>query len=182
MSAVLALLNLVPRAVLYGLIAALLAASAALGVQNRSLQADVARLGTELAQLHATISQERADAAQAALTAVAAVRAEEQRRVDALRDLETKHEAERMALRADADRAAGAADRLRARLASITASLRAPRAGANPAPAGIGETGATIAELFSQCVDRYRSMAAEADAARSAGLAAERAYDALTPP
>lgn len=84
--------------------------------------------------------------------------------------------------RAAAGAAAAAAGRLRARVAAVQAGATAD----HPTPAGhctaAQDAARMFAELFSSADDRAGLLAAEADAARVAGTACERAYDALTAP
>jgi hypothetical protein len=77
---------------------------------------------------------------------------------------------------ASAASAASAADRLRQRLVSI----RAASAPAGNSSSSVPGTTDRIAEILGECVDRYRSVAVEADRAVIAGKACEASYQALT--
>lgn len=76
--------------------------------------------------------------------------------------------------RADTASSAGAAERLRQRLAAEQARARAADSAAAAASAAD-----RIAEAFGSCVAEYRSVAAIADAAIIAGQLCERDYDSL---
>ena len=116
----------------------------------------------------AKVATATAQAASAALT-------ESQRRLDAAQ--EVAHVAGQSAVlaRSDADRAAAAARRLRDQLAASAAARAADTAASSAGPAD------RSAEVLGQCVERYRSVAAAADAAVIAGQACERSYESLIP-
>lgn len=81
---------------------------------------------------------------------------------------------------ADAARAAVAAGKLRAHVAALAASCGAaahPPIAAGSAPAS--GPGLLLADLFQRIDDRAGELARYADAAREAGRACERAYEAL---
>lgn len=134
-------------------------------------QAIDARRSFEQAQ--ATAQAERAESERAAAV-------ETSRRIQ--RQAEVTHAAQRQAqaLRADADAARAALERLRAQLATAAAPGAAAdpavAAGSPPAPGAPG----VLAQLLGQCGERVRSLAAHADAAAAAGSACEASYDALS--
>lgn len=110
------------------------------------------------------------------LAAVKAARNEEQRRTTEQAEIakEAKNEAEQA--RADARAAGDVSDRLRARVAELLAKRPAPTVGGTPAQ----DPDELLAELFRRADATAGSLAADLDAARIAGGACERAYDALT--
>lgn len=109
-------------------------------------------------------------------------RGEFERRIAAQQEAQDAARRALLVSRADGDRAARAAAGLRERLAAVSAAAREQRApSADPAAAAGGQAAAALAELLGRCSDRHRELAREADSAHVAGLACERAYDALTP-
>lgn len=81
---------------------------------------------------------------------------------------------------ADAARAAAAAGKLRAHVAALAASCgAAPHTPAAAGSAPATGTGLLLADLFGRIDDRAGQLAQYADAAREAGRACERAYEAL---
>lgn len=179
MSALLLALQAVPRAALYWAIVVLAGLLAGSGAQLvvAHHQRDAARL--TLAQRTAEWAQQREAMATAARQASEQARAVEQQRAADLAAAQEKHDADVQQYQTDAARSAGAAERLRVALAAASAALRRGRPG-DPTPAAISEAGSEVAELFGQCVDRYRSLGVEADKARAAGQQCERTYQALT--
>lgn len=113
--------------------------------------------------------------------AVEEARIEEQRRYTALQEIAHETQTQLDRARADAAGAANAGDRLRKRIAAISASCRA--ATGNPAAASTGPAAGTAADLLDRVQQRLDdaadAIARHADAARIAGLACERAYDAV---
>ena len=77
--------------------------------------------------------------------------------------------------RADASAATAAAGRLRVQLAAIQSGASAPHSSAASASQAEG-----LADLLSNCADRYRSVAEVADRSIIAGLACEASYQTLT--
>ena len=120
--------------------------------------------------------------AEASAAAEQAVRAEEARRVAAIEEIQRHAQTEIEAAQRDAAAATDTAGRLRIELAR----LRANHAAHRPTATLRGPTGADaldlLAELFSRADDRAGAVAAIADRARAAGLACERAYDAMRGP
>ena len=112
--------------------------------------------------------------------AVDLARAEEQRRTAAQREIANAATMDLEKARGDARAAGDAAERLRLRVAELLAAGRAPENSASAstgAPAGNADE--LLAELFRRADDRAGSLAADLDAARVAGTACERSYDAL---
>lgn len=126
-------------------------------------------------------------------------RAEAQARADTIRDALVEQTRRTTAVEGIADAARqqarrAAADRQAARAAAddalrrmrADATLRAasgaadPAAAAGSAPAGAADL--VPADVLGRCAARVLDLADAADAARRAGEACERAYDALTPP
>ena len=93
-----------------------------------------------------------------------------------------EHIADLERARADAAAAADAGQRLRDRIAAITATCG--RAASDPGPASGSAPAVATADLLADVQRRLgeaaQGIAAHADAARAAGLACERSYDALT--
>jgi len=125
-----------------------------------------------------------ADRAQEAAAAVAAsekARTVEQGRITDLERIAHDAAFQADAARADADRAVAARDGLRKQLdAILAASHRAPH---DPGPAGGSAPASDSLDLLSDVLGRADArageLAAAADAARIAGQACERAYQAL---
>lgn len=121
------------------------------------------------------------DVAQAQLTAQQEMRSriEEQRRRDEMEQV-TQHAEQQLAtLRADAATARGTAERLRETVLQLQRSHPSTDAGTGSA----GSTGRTgcgvLADVLAESVQRNQQLAAEADRRRIAGLACERAFDAI---
>lgn len=131
----------------------------------------------EARQQGALRAADAAAVAQQREAALAATIAESQRRTAAVEESAHVADLAASAARSDAARSAALARRLREQLAAGRAAS-AP-AGEHPASAGAGQAD-RLADVLGQCVERYRAVAADADAAVVAGRACERAYDALT--
>ncbi|WP_454765527.1 DUF2514 family protein [Cupriavidus campinensis] len=129
----------------------------------------------------ADLVQERLDAARAQVKAVDDARIEEQRRAAAQSEIANAATKELAGARADAAAANNAAGRLRQRVAELVA---AGRAAGNPAPTSAGQAAGdpldVLADVLGRADQRAGILAEYADAARVAGQACERAYDALT--
>jgi hypothetical protein len=132
----------------------------------------------------AEFEAERAALAAAAQTAEAAARAEEQRRVAAVEEIRRGAQEQLDRVAADAAAARTAGNRLRDRVAILTAACSRtpgdPAAAAGSPPTA--DTRVLLADVFSEVERTGREMAAAADRARLAGAACERAYDALNTP
>lgn len=121
---------------------------------------------------------ERTRQALAQVNAVDRARAEEQRRIQTLSEI--ANDATKQADRARADaRAAGAtAERLRQRVATLL------RDASNPALTGAGSAepgpAVVLSDVFTWADNRAGELAEALDAARIAGQACERSFDALT--
>lgn len=113
--------------------------------------------------------------------AVDRARAEEQRRTAAQTEIANAATMDLEKARGHARAAGDAAERLRLRVAEL---LAAGRARQDSVSTGTGTPAANadelLAELFRRADDRAGSLAADLDAARAAGTACERSYDALT--
>jgi uncharacterized phage infection (PIP) family protein YhgE len=136
----------------------------------------------EVVAVQAKLDQQTAAYASAAAKASAAALAETERRIK-----ETQgaiNEAENQTARARAD--AAAADRARGslqqRFAAVAARCSGPRADPSPAgPSAPAEApGVLLADVLGRLDARAGELAAFADASRTAGLACERSFDALT--
>lgn len=114
-------------------------------------------------------------------------RSEAQAAVETNRRIERQSEAIHVAeqaktrARADAVSAQSAAERLRVRLAALEAVIRGEYPAAAGASAPAAAAAGMLTDVLGRCIDRVRSLAEHADAARTAGQACERSYDALTP-
>ena len=165
----------VPVAKLAG--AALLIALAVAGVQTYRLSEE--RLAhAETSRTHAeTISRLERRAREAE----SAARETERSWTAAMERVVNEHQTQIDQARADADAAASAGERLRQRVAELTAGCR--RAAGGSAVAGSGQaadaTARVLADVFSEVERVGREMAAEADRRGIAGAACEAAYGAL---
>lgn len=111
----------------------------------------------------------------------AANRAETARRYEQQQEAINAAYKELEAARRDAAAAAATGQRLRAQIASLTASCRSS---SDPGTAATGATtdatGALLADVQRRLGESTEAIARYADEARTAGLACERSYDALT--
>lgn len=109
----------------------------------------------------------------------AANRAEEQRQREAMEQAAEHAEKQIEALRGDAAGARAAANRLQ----RTVAELQRRSASTIPAAGNASATGAAtcgvLADVLTESVERNQHLAAEADRRRVAGLACERAYNAM---
>jgi len=122
------------------------------------------------------------DAARVQVKAVDDARIEEQRRTTAQTEIANAATKEMVGARADAATANDAAGRLRQRVNELLAAARAPKDPTTPsAGEAAGDAANLLSDLFLESVERNRRLAETADAARIAGKACERAYDALMP-
>lgn len=158
--------------------AALLVALVAAGIQTYRLIGEQ----RDHAENRRTHADQLAAMERAARQAEADARAEERRRAGALQEIvhETEQNLERA--RADAAAAADAGERLRQRVAELTAGCR--RAAGGSAAPGSGQAASPTADLLADVQRRLDEatdrVARFADEASAAGLACERAYGALT--
>lgn len=140
---------------------------------------------TAHAMTKAAWSDERTSMERQAREAVEAARKEEQRRTTAVQEIADETQEKLEVARADADAARDAGERLRQRVAQLTAAIG--RGGASqPAAAGASTPAQSTADLLAN-VQRRIDEAADgiagfADQSHAAGLACERSYDTLTPP
>jgi Protein of unknown function (DUF2514) len=126
--------------------------------------------------------QQRWDAAEkvravVAEEAEAEARAEETRRTAAIK--EVNDEAQRMVARARIDAAGAGTAAGSVRHAAAIVAGGGLRPGDPAAPASC-PAAATLRDVLDDSIEALRTMAAEADVARDAGLSCERAYDSLT--
>ncbi|WP_168735169.1 DUF2514 family protein [Pseudothauera rhizosphaerae] len=163
---------------------ALLAALLALAVVASAAGVQTLRLAGEQRDHADTLrrhAQELAALGDAARQATEDARAEERRRYTALQEIVDGTRTELDAARADAVAAAAAGERLRQRLAAITAGCRG--AGSDPGATAGGPAASSAADLLADVQRRLDAaadgIARHADAAEAAGRACERAYDAL---
>jgi hypothetical protein len=131
----------------------------------------------------AELAQARLDAARAQAKAVDDARIEEQRRTVAQTEIANAATKDLEGARADAAAANDVSGRLRQRVAEL---LAAGRATGNPAAAGSGSAAGDplgmLADVLSRADQRAGVLAEYADAARIAGQACERDYEALIMP
>lgn len=162
--------------ILAGAVAAALAAGGAAGYALRDLSAD-----RDIATLSAQHAQAVASAASAGQTAERDARAVEQRRYAALQEIVDAAQSDHDRAATDAARARAAAVSLRG--AAQAAAARCDRPAGDPAPAPASAAaagpGLVLADVFGRADDRSGELAEALDRARGAGLACERAYDAL---
>lgn len=136
----------------------------------------------ELQDLQVQVERERAQAAQAAADAQSKARAEEQRRAQALQEVERDAAIRIERARVDAASARSAADGLRVRAAALAASCGGPAAGTAPAhsSSSAADAGRLLADMLDRVARHAVEIAAVADERAAAGAACERAYDSLT--
>ena len=150
-------------------------AGAAGGWSARGVVADRA-----VAEMQASIAQERQRNADAARAAEARARETEQRRAAAVERIERESFQRNQTLAADAAAARRAASSLREHIGRLAAS---GAAASDSGTAGSGPpadpASGMLAVVLGQAVDRAAELAAFADAAHSAGLACERAWETL---
>lgn len=150
------------------------------GYWLRSLRADA-----EMAQVLHEASAETSRRVAAALRASEQARAEEARRAFEMERIVRDAQAKAEQARRDAAAADDAAGRLRQHVSRLAAQCTARGAAINTAPAAGGppavDPGVVLAELHGWTDQAAGELAQALDAARTAGLACERAYDSLTP-
>ncbi|MCY1293945.1 hypothetical protein D9M70_432210 [compost metagenome] len=154
----------------------LLAALAVVGIQ----QARVAGLHGDVARAKADLSDYRLEVAERDLRAAASARIEEQRRQQAVDEVEKNAKGKLDEARADADRAGDALQRLQQRYEDAD---RRSRACGNAITAQLGEAAEDAARVRADVLSRVgeaaRLYAAEADRRGVAGKACEAAYEAV---
>lgn len=139
--------------------------------------------GAQLQTERAAYARALADAEAATTRAVEDARTKEQRRADAVQEIADHAHAQLAAARADAGRARAAADRLRRAADAYAAAVCGGAAADSPSTASSAPAtgpGLVLADLFGRADARAGELAAAFDAAHAAGVACERAYDALT--
>jgi chromosome segregation ATPase len=161
------------RALAIALAVALLAA----GVQTWRLESERA----DHADTRAAHAKQIAALAETARQAEADARTEEQRRTAEVQKAANEADQSRRAAEADAAAARDAGERLRARLAAITASCRAARVdpGAADAGASADATARVLADVQRRLDEAADGIARFADQSHGAGSACEKSYDAL---
>ena len=130
-------------------------------------------------------SDERTTMERQAREAVEAARKEEQRRTTAVQEIANETQEKLDGALADADAARDAGERLRQRVAQLTAALSGagPSQPAAASPGTPTESAADLLERVQQRLDDATdAIAGFADRAHAAGLGCERSYDALTVP
>lgn len=161
------------------LTAGLLAAAAVAGVQSWRLASEQAAHSDTRAR-HANQIAELADAAR---QAESAARTEEQRRTAEVQKAADDARQAMERARADAVAAADAGDRLRKRIATLTAASCAGPSGAAIASGGApaDATARMLADVQRRLDEAANRIARFADSAHAAGRACESGYNALTP-
>lgn len=137
------------------------------------------RAHAETKEGHAKAMQSMAD-----LSALAErqAREEERRRYDQLRRIADDAKKSLLNARADASAAADAGQRLRDRIAALTANCRfaAGDSAAGATGKATEPTDRVLADVQRRLGEAAERIAAHADAARVAGLACQQSYDAIT--
>ncbi|MCY1285262.1 hypothetical protein D9M69_375920 [compost metagenome] len=155
----------------------LLAVLVVAGVQ----QARVVHLQMDVAQAKTELSDYRLEVTERDLRAAASARTEEQRRQQAVDEVEKDAKGKLDEARADADRAGDALQRLQQRYEDAE---RRSRTCGNAVTAQLGEAAEADARMRADVLSRLgeaaRFYAAEADERGVAGRACEAAYSALT--
>ena len=159
--------------------------AAAVAVMAALLGLQTVRLADERTAHANAVSAFNAAAAKAereARQAVEDARTEERRRTDAVQEIANEAQSKLDQALADAGVARSAGERLRERIAQLTAACRA--AASNPGAASSGAPAEATADLLAD-VQRRLDEAADgiagfADKSAAAGKACERSYDALT--
>ena len=154
------------------------ALTAALGLQTVRLSDERADHQTTKADYNKRV----ADAEKAGRQAAEDARAEEQRRTAAVQGIADDAQKKLDAARTDAVAARDAGERLRARLAQLTAACRATSSNPNAANAGPAAepTADLLADVQRRLDEATDGIAGFADSAHTSGKACERSYDALT--
>lgn len=159
--------------------------AAAVAVMAALLGLQTVRLADERADHQTTkadYNQRVANAEKAGRQAVEDAWAEERRRTEAVQEIANEAQSKLDQALADAGAARSAGERLRDRIAQLTAACRA--AASNPDAASSGAPAEATADLLAD-VQRRLDEAADgiagfADKSAAAGKACERSYDALT--
>lgn len=122
---------------------------------------------------------EKVQAQAAAASAARMAYEETKRRIEAGEKADHEQTSRLAALQADADRARGAADGLRKRIAALSARSSNSGLPSDPAATRQREAIQVIGIALNKCAARYLDLAHASDTDRAAGLRAESAYDAL---
>lgn len=181
MNALLAVYNVVPKALILALLvfSGLGLAWEGVGLFNAKRAVLVAQAAQSMAKQQA--DEIRLQAEHIAANAAEAAQQESDRRWSAqLEVLQHAKQHEVAQAEAAASSAAHAAAGLRHQLADMSARATAGRsAGNDPSAAASCPSIATLADELGECGERYSAVAKQADANLVAGLICERSYDAL---
>lgn len=160
-------------------VVAVAALAALLGVQTVRLSDEQRDHAETREQQAAELAQREHDAREA----VQAAREEEQRRTAAVQEIANEAQQEIDRARADAAAASDAGERLRQRVAELTAAAAICGSSRKAGTAGAGTTAQATVDLLANVqrrLDDAQDRIAEfADRAHAAGTACERSYDAL---
>jgi hypothetical protein len=144
-----------------------------------------ARVATQLAQAQATLADERASVARAALQSAADEHARERIWSELIQEVENDAHTQTMQAHADVIAARAVADGLRERIAAVidhaTTGAGSSDPGTTGGGTGIGSAGAAdmLTDVFNRLIEAQRGTAEYADRLRIAGTACEGAYGAL---
>lgn len=158
------------------MVAAALAAAALYGAYHHGVTTTDATWQSRWDEQVAFMAEQRAEAE-------AAARKAEQGRQLAINEVSKNAQAQIERAEADAAAAIAAADGLRQQAQRLAAAASKPACSASPTNAGkaASSPGVVLADVFGRADQRAGELAAAYDRARVAGLACERAYDALLP-
>lgn len=133
------------------------------------------------AEVQAAWAVERAALLSSAVQASEQSRQIENQRARAAQEIETNAQASKQAIRAAADSAVVAGNRLRDRAASLASACRSPAGdtAAAPTSAAAASAGPVLTDVLGQLVETAQQLAAVADERAVAGSACEQAYDSL---
>lgn len=140
------------------------------------------RMDAQLAKQAEIRERQRADANADKVQQLTDARAEDARRIKTQTGIANDAKKELEQARADLRATGVVADKLRRRLAAIAAERRADDSATAGGGTAAGDPIGVLVDVLGRCEARERVVAEYADAARIAGTACERAYDALTVP
>ena len=165
------------EAVPWRVVAVLLAVAALLGAGG---VVNGWRKDAQLARQDAAQQKLRADTNAAKVKELSNARREDLRRIKEQSEIANEAKQQRDVAFADARAAGRVADQLRERLAAYVAERRANDSAAAIGSPPAGDPIGVLADVLGRCDRRAGILAEYADAARIAGQACERAYDALS--